>query len=400
MGNKKKNVAFLFGAGAEKPVFNLPNGFEFLKNTLFLEDFSDRYGKYLGDRFSKENYFENYKYRKNFVNEKRNLYKLMLEKICFVNEIKVVEKGKENINEKKIFITDDDVSEFKTIVNLSDGEFSKYSIKSENLKEILGNYKKISYAADAGIAGILDGYFHTIINPTKFSIVNFSKIFNYYWCCYFVILEAIFNSLEKENLLSEKLKEYKNTDKLDYERILSNIKDFTQALYECKDKISENYKNSYYAQIKEALAKKTDEIALIGVATTNYFLFPKILANSSLSGNELIYLNGKLSVFEFPEVLEIHDFNCDNDKNIDIENQLFFPFIFGQSYLKPIVNKIQIDEFKKFENLLKESNVLVILGFNINEDDNHINSFLHEFVKKNTIIFVSDKKEDSTIYEN
>ena len=49
----------------------------------------------------------------------------------------------------------------------------------------------ISFDLNIGVAGSLDSYFHTIIDPYKYSVVRFSKIFNYYWACYFAILQDV-----------------------------------------------------------------------------------------------------------------------------------------------------------------------------------------------------------------
>lgn len=42
------------------------------------------------------------------------------------------------------------------------------------------------------------------------------------------------------------------------------------------------------------------------------------------------------------------------------------------------------------KNILDQSSILVILGYNINSDDNHINAYLHDFAQHKKIIFVSD----------
>ena len=76
------------------------------------------------------------------------------------------------------------------------------------------------------------------------------------------------------------------------------------------------------------------------------------------------------------------------DDNIDAST-FHFPFLFGQSLVKPIINKRQIDEFYELKKVLDTAEILVIFGFNINEDDNHINSFLHDFVSTKKIIIVN-----------
>ena len=65
--------------------------------------------------------------------------------------------------------------------------------------------------------------------------------------------------------------------------------------------------------------------------------------------------------------------------------------------MKPIVSRHQIEAFHKFEQILNDSQLLVILGYNINEDDNHINAYLREFALSHPIVIVfkpGDKDKD------
>ena len=61
-------------------------------------------------------------------------------------------------------------------------------------------------------------------------------------------------------------------------------------------------------------------------------------------------------------------------------NELLFPYIFIQSGIKPIVEEIIINEYSKAISYLKEVDKIIIVGFRLNYDDNHINSL--------TIIFI------------
>lgn len=119
--------------------------------------------------------------------------------------------------------------------------------------------------------------------------------------------------------------------------------------------------------------------------TSNYYRYAELLGEK----DQIAYLNGELKLFEFPEILTIGDVSDDSYDSI-IREKLFFPFILGQSMLKPVIASQQIYAFNKALNILNKSDILVILGYNINEDDNHINVLLREFVtaKKDRKIFV------------
>lgn len=247
--------------------------------------------------------------------------------------------------------------------------------------------------------GLLDSYFHTLINPKKYGVGKFFKVFNYYWFCYFTMIEDIMN----QNVIDVSgLKQYydeitvnydgkKETKKqLKYDVILNNISQFTKDLYSLDVNPD---KNTYYKLIKEKFEKQKEKPYIV---TTNYYKFCEILDDPN--SEKTVYLNGNLKSFEFPSSLEVKDFK---DLNISISpEKLFFPFIWGQSYVKPIVHSSQIHEYERFSEILKDTDILIILGYNINEDDNHINSFLREYVmRENTRLIVVTSEKDADVHE-
>ena len=90
--------------------------------------------------------------------------------------------------------------------------------------------------------------------------------------------------------------------------------------------------------------------------------------------------------------MEVKDASIENASDFTGE-KLFFPFIFGQSLIKPIVSDIQIDAFTEFKSLLNKTDILVVLGYNINEDDNHINALLHKYAKSKGILIAVGEEE-------
>ena len=448
MPNMPKRIAFLFGAGAEgKDNYNLPNGFEYMKSTI-LGDKKD-FLKALNSRFTPVSYdkiyFNNtYKHSKYQVKSDRILLRrIILAKLLNnPDDCDFFNKGPKDIaNEIRLILTDDDINELKESDNkglsqliyeieqskkksreaaaenqeakkqedkkrrdnrdnildefllIAQGRSLGDKINSSLLKALFFNEKSNNKPIDnfsIGIAGLLDGYFHTIINPQKYGINNFSKVFNYYWSCYFTIVEGIIKHLSANSQLSESLLEYtlkvehKNIA-LNHEKILQNIESFTEVLYKNKPEHDTSKSTlTYYEAISNEL--KSNVFECTGVATTNYYPFVE-----AVGAKKMLYLNGSLNLLEFPELLEVHDLlKCEYKllKN-RLDSNIFFPFIFGQSHVKPIVNHHQIKQFYELDNMLKKSDILIILGFNINEDDNHINAFLHDFLmQKNKLIVV------------
>ena len=101
---------------------------------------------------------------------------------------------------------------------------------------------------------------------------------------------------------------------------------------------------------------------------------------------EKIFLAGKLSQFEIPEELRVIEIGG----NEDIANRFIFPYMSTQAPLKPIVDCAQLKEYSKFIDTLDNTDVLVIIGYNINDNDNHINALLRDFLIKkptNSIVF-------------
>lgn len=407
-----KKVAFFFGAGAEgEHNFGISTGCHYLQSSLYASETLKGFDEALSSFFENKKFFDGkFTYRKdtldvstfilkNFVIQKAtsdcNYFSkhqetittlLSNEEIRQVCEMLGIADPPKHISKKPPDESVESIKkEFKDILI---GKKEKYSDTTPDLlKETFQKKEddKIYFDLNIGIAGRLDSYFHTIINPCKYGVIRFSKIFNYYWACYFTILRDVLSFLS--NNKQEKFDKYltndaDNTDKreLKYRDVLHNIKELTEALYNL-DINAVMPENSYYRIIRLMLEKYKNEIVCEGVITTNYYRFCEIVSSNT------IYLNGQLKFFEYPELLEVVDIT----KQKEHENKLLFPFIFGQSLVKPIVNAIQTEEFHKLNELLNNTDILVIMGFNINEDDNHINTFLHDYVKRGKkLIFVSE----------
>ncbi|MBP5311321.1 MAG: hypothetical protein J6112_00605 [Clostridia bacterium] len=73
----------------------------------------------------------------------------------------------------------------------------------------------------------------------------------------------------------------------------------------------------------------------------------------------------------------------------------FFPYLFIQSGVKPVVERTQIEEYAKMVKFFDESDKIIVLGYRLNYDDNHINSIIRSAVKQNKeVVYLSfnDKK--------
>ena len=156
-----------------------------------------------------------------------------------------------------------------------------------------------------------------------------------------------------------------------YNYILSNLKEVvcfispTGQVFasEIRDKLD----NSYYKILSQLFP---DSYAV----TTNY---TPLLEHAGFA--KPVCLAGKLSQFEIPGQLRVIDLQEEEIKN----NTLIFPFIATQSPIKPIIDYGQMLEYSRFIDMLTKVHTLVIIGYGINENDNHINALLRYFLYQN-----------------
>lgn len=130
-------------------------------------------------------------------------------------------------------------------------------------------------------------------------------------------------------------------------------------------------KDLYYNIIRSAKAEHSD--VQYSIVTTNYTNFIELM--TGISGNNLAYVHGKLDTFEDIESKRVGNLTS------FAENAFIFPFIFIQSGIKPVVNGFQIDELSKARSIIAESDELIILGYGVNSDDEHISNLLRERIR-------------------
>lgn len=362
-------LAFLFGAGAEGPGnYDIPLGFEYLTESLFNTTLLDKYTYALKEAFS-GTYFGNYKYSRHKLSPYRSLSRnFLVAKILSDPDFLVAHSA-----DISVMLTEDAVVElredndvnatveainFEQLVRMKnkntdtkkkararkialDNELrliiTKQITNHDQIQESLwrslfeDRNGSIEFNINVGISGEIDRHFHTIVNPVVFGKVNFSKIFNYYWSCYFTIVTAIVKKF-CDNKFSKLY--WKEGIGLDFGAVTGNIKEFTELLYGIDH--TTLHSNTYYNLIRQQLSGNP-RIDCKTVLTTNYFSF------AESTGCEVAYLNGSLKWFELPEKLSVVD--CQQEA---VAEELYFPFIFGTSLIKPIVHPVQINEFARF----------------------------------------------------
>lgn len=362
---KKTKISFFFGAGAEMD-FNVHSGYEFMIKTMYSvpNSYKDIISKntinskyYLTKKSIISDYFA-----EKFVKDIKRLANKRNEEIeMLLEELKVLLKSS-----KYIVL-------LNSINDLNNNKLNKSKIYRK-IKEIIDYEKEyLSYINRSlewnKFSNILDSYFHNLIDFDNSNKFDYDKVVNYYWFCFLDILTCL-----REIDLIDNSKLYTLYDYVKYCKKIS-----------ITDKLEKhfNFDASYYKLIKEHF--KSYNINC--VVTTNYTR----LSSYILNGKNTYNIHGRLDYYEFPDEFRF----CKNVRLKDLKENKVFPFILGQSSVKPIIcfNQISniVNAFKKIYN----SDILVVLGYGINGDDDHINSMIRDFILKGKkIIFVSSDTKD------
>ena len=181
--------------------------------------------------------------------------------------------------------------------------------------------------------------------------------------------ESIDNSKNKQLLdaYSKLLSENDTID--DPQELLATVIDgFQTAVVEGAMSLSNEEKEKlYYYNVRNLVESNNNEISCI---TTNYTnIGQKII---QLPDERFSYLHGKLGMFEELETKYIADI-----KEVDLRKTVF-PYLLVQSGVKPIISPFQIREFYKACSMITEADHMLIVGYGVNLDDEHITTILRE----------------------
>lgn len=410
--NKKNNfVSLFFGAGAEA-CFGMINGSDFIIKSLFCKN--DKMTARLNKVDAYDGYREEFLFRKNsnvfkdmifrtlkkiylpsdnknkkdinnlvaYCNVKEKNVKEILIRILENDRIEDIGKNKEK---KQTYKADKKI--FNNLVGKIYDIIVANNSKKPNENEFINELKK----SDFEFAGCLERDFATLMGLNKNDNFRYSRLINYYWSSFFSIMDEI---VKKDKELSEKYKLLTKNKQINYSNVFLNLKAIITEIYD--EKFLKNYENNKKENYYEIFSSKDfDNWKLHSVITTNYTPFMELYFDRKENNNgkcdnkqdepkKSIYLSGKLSLFERSNENEVFDIRDDKKlKPID-----YFPFIMTQSPIKPIIHPKQIIEYNNFLKALESSKILIIMGYSLTKNDNHICCFLKEYyLKGNTIIY-------------
>lgn len=362
---KIKDICFLFGAGAEA-AYQLPLGEQFTLETI-LNKRADMYEElkvFYEDRMVSD-YIQTYRKEYLFKKTSNSFYEMIY---------RALKQCKEDLPNGNI---DNETQEFLKFYYDSHTPRNDTKLTfRENVVEVMYNYitKSISTNPNRNhykyksifermtYYGTVEKDFSSIIDPNGAGLIQFWRFVNYLWSAFFSITLPL---LDNSELFMNKIY-YPQYEVNKYQAVLQNLNDVVSFLY------SNEYLNSvqqfgYYGKLQKKFAERIN-CAL----TTNYTPFVKNIFNKTA------YLAGELSLFEYPHQLEVKDIT----KSSLTKKSFVFPFLLTQAPVKPIIEPKQIKQYSKMYTALNNSKHLIILGYNINNNDNHINAYIREFVRK------------------
>ncbi len=233
---------------------------------------------------------------------------------------------------------------------------------------------------------LIDNYFRYIMSP-KTEWAKFTKMF--------LFLSAAYNAItSKEHTLSDEALEKKKNSY--YQDIINELKN-DNASVEIKALASTNY-HDYYGRLVKLLNEREIEDGTLDEASLEARFGKVIRLNGGVGEFYNPYKNSLVK--REPVKTTTKQDNKDYDNNLFLyQNQLVTPFFFTQSGIKPItaidVSCLYTEMYSKF----KESDIIVVIGFNFNSDDNHINTIIRDLVENHNktlvIVTVGADNEDA-----
>ena len=360
------NIMFLFGSGADTQAYNsLKSGSGFAE-AVVCNRYNSQIKSITGLEAShfKMIYPQSTKiYVQTIYNNQEKAKKELGEDVVkdFVSYYEGTHSDKDSLREK---ISSECKEWYKIIQNDNTEEKDLNAIAKNN------NTRNF-FLKNAVLFDSLDEKFNSLRDTNYNS--NAKRVINAYLTVFILMLKDLYDDLSDNEWEYEKI----------FEKLKSNYSKECEA-------------DNYYS----LLAKSELDFH---IATTNYTKIVADIVNGK-KDKEVVYLHGKLTWFEDLENLCVYDCDSDDDlKHLKAKcaeaPEKIIPFIMIPSGIKPIICKRQIEEFYKFIQKLNSSNYLVVVGYRFNSEDNHINSIIAEWLRKNKnrliyLNFQSDSKND------
>lgn len=347
-----KDIMFLFGSGADTDVNKkLVSGSKFAESII-----QNKYADKINNITQED--FRNFKLishnsKKIFIQTIVHNEKLAREMLSSEDDVNLVmdyNNGAENSDTTKKKITEMCRNWYDLITNTE--------IPQEQSEEDSKNF----FLENAALFGSLDEKFNSLRYPNK-KDANAKRVINAYWTVFMVMFESLFGEISE----------------LDFDAVLKKLSDEKTVA----ESMLSGQSNCYYNTVSKVKGN-------YHIATTNYTALV-----STAFENRANYLNGKLSWFEDLYNLTVYDCTQESERDLIVKHpKNIIPFIFIPSGVKPIVCPKQVKEYTDFKSNLESSSILCVIGYRFNSEDNHINSFIADWLRKdkNVLIYFNYKE--------
>lgn len=224
----------------------------------------------------------------------------------------------------------------------------------------------------------IDSKFNSLQNP-DLNCDEVRTVVKFYYASFHAILKGLIN-------LQTTPDDYKDflcpTVKADTKtEVFSNRVKMSHVIETLQKSISDHFNPSSMYHAVRALNEKKSTDDEIFVATTNYTNFAEEIIFDGNGDMHFSYLHGKLGDFEDIYSKQIAPVNMFTDKNDD--TKVLIPFMLAPSGIKPVISSCEVDRFHSaFHHILNDEE-LIIHGYSLNTDDEHIINVIRERYRKN-----------------
>ena len=345
----RNTITFLVGAGCEgSKQLGLPSGPSFKRDTIIAES--------VCDLIYKLNYKTDPVIRNGTIirhNSISVLYQTICEgtKIPFTDEQQSIVSQYIELENGTMKASDKEKTEIRDRFSKLYKEEFYNKIRNRSTDERI-----ITFLENAKFYSFVDSLFNYLREPDKYK-KEINRVIKLYYAAYMSILR----SFRKQSIVESLSSDSPFTARA---QLANALADAQQEIID--DNIEKD--SLYYNIIRKMI--NTFQQCTFQIVTTNYTIFAQRM--TGLRDEDIAYVHGRMDLFEDVRSKHVAKLTAFSDSDF------IFPFIFVQSGIKPIVNGFQIKEFEKARKMIMDSDVLIILGYGVNSDDEHISNLLRE----------------------
>ena len=356
-------TSFFFGAGAES-AYGVCTGVDFI-SALLIDTYRDERKQLLGEEFS------------NYSLVYSTSTKVFLQTVCANIEKAEIVLGKDiteqiiKYRERDSKQNEENKERYSTIREYC---YDWYRIVSGSYKDIKDiktvktrkkcNEIKEFFLSNTVFFDSLDEKFNDLRNNPIGA--NGKRVINAYYTIFMLMMDQVYSAP-------------KNSFEWTFSEVFSLL--CQPYDYPKMDKGKTVGNGSYY----DILSKSRLPQAHVNIATSNYTSLSEMK-----TGYDVAYLHGKLTWFEDYRKLQFYDVSDKSAWPTDCSHLI--PFIMIPSGVKPVICKMQIDEYSKFVAGLNASDILCVVGYRFNSEDNHINAIIADWLrssKKHKLVYLN-----------